>query len=179
MTHVGRKHGPGADDLIASSKRYLLDMHGEEGLAKREAEISCLPRVIWKGRELCTLRCQGTSGKGPHAVNVPIAVVWALISLHKFFCVYHAGDCWSRTEEEWNAMPSVLVERLVELYGLRRRFPLIGAYQAEQARLLTHLSPAESKQYYAAIDALKPPGRTPLQPAAADAALPDTPIEWP
>ena len=37
----------------------------------------------------------GTSGKGPHDVNVPLVVVWSLISLRRFYCVYHAGDVWS------------------------------------------------------------------------------------
>lgn len=88
MSHVGRKDGQGADGLIADAKLEL----GPERAAKRQAEIDALPVVNWKGRMLYTLRCHGTSGKGPHDVNVPLAMVWHLISLKRFYCVYHAGD---------------------------------------------------------------------------------------
>lgn len=90
MTAVGRKHGASADRLIADAQRFL----GAACTARRAAEIAALPTIDWKGRTLYTLRCQGTSGKGPHAVNVPLAVVWHLIDLRRFFCVYHAGDAW-------------------------------------------------------------------------------------
>jgi len=90
MAHVGRKHGRGAADIIAEAKAYL----GPESVARREAEIACLPLVIWKGRTLYTLRCQGTSGRGPHDVNVPLMMVWHLLSLTNFYCVYHSGDAW-------------------------------------------------------------------------------------
>ena len=90
MTHVGRKHGPGADRIIAFAREFL----GPERTAIREAEIAALPTVQWKGRTLYTLRCNGTSGRGPHDVNVPLAHVWHLINLRRFFCVYHAGDAW-------------------------------------------------------------------------------------
>ena len=91
MSHVGRKHGRGADDIIAEARAEL----GPARMAIREAEIAALPTVEWKGRTLYTLRCNGTSGKGPHAVNVPIALCWHLLNLRRFFCVYHAGDAWS------------------------------------------------------------------------------------
>lgn len=91
MSHVGRKHGHGADGLIADARAYL----GPEGTSRREAEIAALPTVEWKGRTLYTLRCHGVSGKGPHDVNVPVALLWHLMSFTRFLCVYHAGDCWS------------------------------------------------------------------------------------
>lgn len=90
MSQVGRKSGRGAEDLIADSKWFL----GTTRVAIREAEIAALPTVTWKGRTLYTIRCHGTSGKGPHDVNVPLAVVWHLINLHRYFCPYHAGDVW-------------------------------------------------------------------------------------
>lgn len=61
---------------------------------QREAEIAALPTVQWKGRTLYTLRCCGVSGKGPHDVNVPLALAWSLLSLTRFFCPYHLGDMW-------------------------------------------------------------------------------------
>ena len=91
MSHVGRKHGRGADELIAEAREEL----GPERAAKREAEIAALPTVAWKGQTLYTLRCHGVSGKGPHDVNVPLALLWHLISFKRFLCVYHAGDAWS------------------------------------------------------------------------------------
>ena len=90
MSQVGRKHGRGADAIIAEAKFYL----GPLRTARREREIAALPTVQWKGRTLYTLRCQGTSGKGPHDVNVPVLLVWHLMDLRHFFCPYHAGDVW-------------------------------------------------------------------------------------
>lgn len=90
MSHVGRKHGPGADLVIAEAREFL----GLIGAQRREAEIAALPTVEWKGRTLYTLRCQGTSGKGHHDVHVPLAHVWHLVWLDRFFCVYHAGDAF-------------------------------------------------------------------------------------
>ena len=100
MSHVGRKHGPGADEIIAEAKAAM----GPRWTAKRETEIAALPVVLWKGRTLYTLRCNGTSGKGPHDVNVPLMLVWHLIDLRRFFCVYHAGDAMGSPVE-----PGVLV----------------------------------------------------------------------
>lgn len=58
--------------------------------ARREAEIAALPVVEWKGRRLRTIRCHGTTGKGPHDYNVPESFLWALISLQRFTCPYHS-----------------------------------------------------------------------------------------
>ena len=90
MAGVGRKHGRSADDAIASARAYL----GPDSSARRDAEIAALPQVVWKGRTLYTLHCCGTSGKGPHAYHVPLLMVWSLISLDHFYCVYHVGDAW-------------------------------------------------------------------------------------
>ena len=51
-----------------------------------------LPRVEWKGKRLYAIRCTGTSGKGPHDCNVPEGLLWQLLSLDAYLCVYHAGD---------------------------------------------------------------------------------------
>lgn len=92
MSAVGRKHGPGADKVIADCCAFL----GPVRTAIRERAIAALPQVMWKGRTLYTLRCHGTSGKGPHDVNVPLLLVWSLIDLDRFYCVYHAGDAWGQ-----------------------------------------------------------------------------------
>jgi hypothetical protein len=91
MSHVGRKAGPAVARATAACKAEL----GPVGTARRQAEIDRLPVVVWKGRTLYTLRCVGTSGKGPHDVNVPEGLCWALIGLDHFRCVYHAGDAWA------------------------------------------------------------------------------------
>lgn len=64
------------------------------------------------------------------------------------------------------------VARLVELYELLQRFPLIFSYKAESTRLLMELEPAESDQYYAAI------GRVRGRLADPPTALPDTDVSW-
>lgn len=65
---------------------------GMEAERDRAAEIDALPSVVWKGKSLKTLRCHGTSGKGPHVCNVPEGLLWSLMALQPFFCIYHAAD---------------------------------------------------------------------------------------
>jgi hypothetical protein len=69
--------------------RYFM---GRSRWARRRDEIAALPSVEWKGRTLRALRCQGTSGRGPHDVNVPVDLLWQLLSLRSYFCPFHAGD---------------------------------------------------------------------------------------
>ncbi len=90
MSHVGRKHGYGMEAVIDAARDQL----GPVRALAREREIAALPVVAWKGRTLYTLRCQGISGKGPHDVNVPLGMLWHLLTLQRFLCVYHAGDAW-------------------------------------------------------------------------------------
>ena len=80
------------DAILARSKRFAAEFLGPEGVARRQAEIAALPTVQFKGRTLYTLRCHGTRGKGPHDVNVPESLLWQLIGLTRYRCVYHAGD---------------------------------------------------------------------------------------
>lgn len=70
----------------------FVEARGALEAMNRQVEIMRLPRVEWKGRVLRTIRCHGTSGKGPHNCNVPEALLWSLMSLKDFLCVYHAGD---------------------------------------------------------------------------------------
>ena len=66
------------------------EWRGQMDYMIRSAEIAALPRVVWRGRTLYTLRCNGTTGKGPHDVNVPERLLWNLIELRAFVCPYHA-----------------------------------------------------------------------------------------
>lgn len=91
MTAVGRKHGPSADRVMANCREAL----GVERATRRADDIASLLVVEWKGRTLYALRCHGISGKGSHIVNVPIALLWSLISLDGYLCPYHCGDAWS------------------------------------------------------------------------------------
>ena len=90
MSQVGRKHGTGADQVIAEAKCVL----GASGTERRVRDIAALPTVEWHGRTLYTLRCQGTSGQGNHMVHVPVALAWHLTDLRWYFCPYHAGDAF-------------------------------------------------------------------------------------
>jgi len=69
--------------------RQARGVHNEPGRARA---IAALPLVEWKGRRLRTLRCHGTSGKGPHDLNVPEALLWALIDLNGWLCPFHVSD---------------------------------------------------------------------------------------
>ena len=59
---------------------------------KRQSEIDALPSVEWKGKPLRTLRCHGTSGRGPHDCNVPEGLLWSLMDLGRWLCPYHVND---------------------------------------------------------------------------------------
>lgn len=88
-------HGATAPHEAARCERtraYYRDALGVEAEARRAAEINALPCAEWKGRQLRTIRCHGTSGKGPHDCNVPESMLWALIGLTPFYCVYHRDD---------------------------------------------------------------------------------------
>lgn len=64
-------------------------MMSAEWMDRRAREIIALPVVEWRGKRLCTIRCNGTTGKGPHDVHVPESLLWALLSLTHYRCVYH------------------------------------------------------------------------------------------
>lgn len=76
----------------ATAKAAFLELRGPGDAADRAAQIAALPTVDWKGRTLWTLRCHGTTGKGPHDVHVPEAVLWALIDFRAYCCPYHQGS---------------------------------------------------------------------------------------
>lgn len=58
----------------------------------RHTTAGSLPLVTWKGKSLRTLRCNGTSGKGPHSQNVTEGQLWALIDLRHWRCAFHPAD---------------------------------------------------------------------------------------
>ena len=76
----------------ARARAAYRDWRGSASEAERAAEIERLPKVEWKGRTLRTVRCSGTSGKGPHYVNVPESLPWTLINVCRFYCPFHAND---------------------------------------------------------------------------------------
>ena len=70
-----------------------LEVMGQTWWERRRQEIAALPTVEWKGAILYALPCCGVSGRGPHVVNVPAALLWQLVSLRSYLCAFHAGDC--------------------------------------------------------------------------------------
>lgn len=73
-------------------RRLFVNVRGDVDARFRELEIGALPAVVWKGAHLRTLRCLGTTGRGPHNVNVPEALLWSLIDLRAYRCPYHEGS---------------------------------------------------------------------------------------
>lgn len=73
----------------ARARAAFLAWRGTEGDAERAAAIAALPTVVWRGHTLYSLTCCAEYGKGPHVVNVPEAVLWALIDLRMFRCPWH------------------------------------------------------------------------------------------
>jgi hypothetical protein len=87
----------------AQARRSRLNarvLMGRAWYLKREAEIAALPRVMWKGVQLYTIRCDARSGRGPHLLNVPPSLLWQLVSIPDYLCPYHAGDAWASKETE-------------------------------------------------------------------------------
>ena len=79
---------PHEDRQAATARAAFRDFH-PEGEAQREREIAALPAVAWRGKVLRTITCTGETGKGPHPVNVPESLLWALIDVRRFRCPYH------------------------------------------------------------------------------------------
>lgn len=78
--------------ILRDARAAFLAFRGSASYDRRVAEIAALSDVEFKGRALKVLRCHGVRGKGPHDCNVPESMLWALISLAHFCCVFHHGD---------------------------------------------------------------------------------------
>ena len=78
------------DAKSALVRAAYLDIAGPERTEERAAEIASLPTVEWRGRILRTIRCTGTTGRGPHDMHVPESLLWSLIDLGRYRCPYHA-----------------------------------------------------------------------------------------
>ena len=79
------------EQQTARACQAFVEARGSAASVRRAAEITALPLVAWKGRDLRTLRCHATFGNGPHDVNVPEALLWAVIDLRAWRCPHHAG----------------------------------------------------------------------------------------
>jgi hypothetical protein len=90
VTYHGRTLGLHEDRACRDARAFFRDVRGAEAEAVRAQEIEALPTVEWKGHTLRTIRCTGTTGKGPHAMHVPERALWVLIDWRNYRCVYHA-----------------------------------------------------------------------------------------
>lgn len=78
--------------ILREAREDYRQFLGDAAFSQREAEIAALPSVEFKGRSLRALRCHGVRGKGPHDCNVPESLLWILIDLRHWCCVFHHGD---------------------------------------------------------------------------------------
>ena len=78
--------------ILRDARAQFRECRGEADYRRREAEIAALPSVTFKGRALKVLRCHGVRGKGPHDCHVPESMLWALMGLTHWCCVFHHGD---------------------------------------------------------------------------------------
>lgn len=102
MAQRPNPHGtqsPHQSRRVASARALFVEVRGEAAAAGRQAEIAALPSVVWRGRNgdrpaqtLYTIRCHGRTGKGPHDCNVPESLLWSLMSIKEYYCVYHPRD---------------------------------------------------------------------------------------
>jgi hypothetical protein len=77
------------DRILRDAMAFFREVRGDDEYARREAEIAAAPVVEWKGKTLRTLRCNGTTGKGPHDVHLAESRLWCLIDLRSYRCAYH------------------------------------------------------------------------------------------
>lgn len=95
MRHRGRAVGLHEDRQRAKAIGAFIEYCHAFGmpplvaLAHRASEIAALPTVEWKGRTLRTIRCHGETGRGPHDVHVPESLLWSLLDLQTYRCVFH------------------------------------------------------------------------------------------
>jgi hypothetical protein len=68
----------------------FLTLRGESDYNARRAEIVMLQTSTWRGQAVYALLCNGTTGRGPHLVNVPEAMLWSLIDLRAYRCPFHS-----------------------------------------------------------------------------------------
>jgi hypothetical protein len=78
--------------ILRDVRAVYREWRGQAAYDARAAEIAALPDVTFKGTPLKTLRCHGVRGKGPHDCNVPESLLWILMDLSNFCCVFHHGD---------------------------------------------------------------------------------------
>ena len=81
--------GPHEDRQTATARRAFSESRTPAEVKCREQEIAALPDVEWRGRRLQTIQCKGETGKGPHSVNVPESLLWALIDVRQYRCAFH------------------------------------------------------------------------------------------
>ena len=75
---------------VWDAQAFMAETFGLVAMLERAFYIRSLPIVQWRGQVLRTIRCHGTTGKGPHDYNVPELVLWALVDPeHRFLCPFH------------------------------------------------------------------------------------------
>jgi hypothetical protein len=86
-------HGVGRtfDHNTARARSEFESARTKAEVDRRAADIEACRVVEWKGRTLRTLRCHGTTGKGPHDINVPEGMLWTLLALNEYVCAFHGG----------------------------------------------------------------------------------------
>lgn len=82
--------GSHMDVRAVRARAAFVELRGAQEALVREVAIAGLQAVEWRGQTLYRFRCHGTTGKGPHDLNVPLALLWALIDFRAFRCPYHS-----------------------------------------------------------------------------------------
>ena len=75
---------------MRTAKGQFVELRGVAAAAKRARDIGGRHSKLWNGRRVWQVRCNGTTGRGPHDMFVPAAALWNLISVSEFRCPYHA-----------------------------------------------------------------------------------------
>jgi len=92
MNTVARSYPLHEEARTRSARALFASLRSPVEVEAREAFIAGLPLVYWKGKPLRTLRCNGTTGRGPHDRQVPESLLWSLIDPRRYHCPYHPID---------------------------------------------------------------------------------------
>ncbi len=88
-TVMAHQRGTYESRVTARTKAAFLTLRGVAHAAARGVDIAALPSKRWSGQRVYRMTCDADFGKGPHEVWLPARVLWSLIDLQRYRCVFH------------------------------------------------------------------------------------------
>lgn len=89
MRHRVRSRPLHPERFTLRAREAFIEIRGRAEARVRAKQIASLPIVEWRGQQLRTIRCHGTTGRGPHDRHVPEGLLWSLIDIGRYVCPFH------------------------------------------------------------------------------------------